>query len=544
MTSGGPILALALAFPPLLLLACLWAGLRARMPGLLWLAPLPALAAALFAGDGALLELGNERLRLTFLLDRPGAVLLGVAAVLWIAAGVYAASFLRGRADSGRFAVCWLMTLTGCVGVFLSADMVGFYFLLAVLSVGASTLVIHDLTPQAWRASAVYLGLALLAEAFLLGAFVLLAQAMPGGSLLIRDAAAALPGSPWRDLTLGLLIAGFGMKAGLVPLHFWMPLAYGAAPTPAAAVLSGAVVKASVLGLIRFLPLGTALPGWGEALATVGLFAALYGVAIGITQQNPKTVLAYSSVSQMGFILGVIGMGLAAGDAVVALLVAFYAAHHVLVKGGLFLAVGVVAATGATRLRPMLLPAAFIALGIAGLPLTGGALAKLAVKPPLGDGFAYTVATLSSIASALLMLHFVRRLAAQAAHDAGATASAGLVWPWLTVAAASVAAPWALYLALPLGTLADALGAKALWSGLWPVLVGGVLVLALARWGERMPRPPEGDVVVVLDCVARASVRWGAAVERTDGFLRRWPVAGLALLLVAIALGAAMLAAR
>ena len=200
------------------------------MPALLWLAPVPALAAALFAADGTLLELGNERLRLTFVLDRPGAVLLGVAAVLWIAAGAYAASFLRGRTDSGRFVVCWLMTLTGCVGVFLAADMVGFYFLLAVLSVGASALVIHDQTPQAWRAGAVYLGLALLAEAFLLGGFVLLAQAMPGGSLLIRDAAAALAGSPWRDLTLALLIAGFGMKAGLVPLHFWMPLAYEAAP--------------------------------------------------------------------------------------------------------------------------------------------------------------------------------------------------------------------------------------------------------------------------------------------------------------------------
>src|SRR5512147_502347 len=256
MSTGSPLLALALAAPVALLLACVVRGLRARMSALLWLAPVPALAAALFGGDGAWLALGNDRLRLIFLLDRPGAV-------LWITAGVYAASFLRGRADAGRFVVCWLMTLTGCVGVFLAADMVGFYFLLAVLSVGASTLVIQDLTPEAWRASAVYLGLALLAEAFLLGAFVLLAQAMPGGSVMIRDAVAVLPDSPWRDLTLALLILGFGMKAGLVPFHFWMPLAYRVAPMPAAAVLSGAVVKASILGLIRFLPLHTALPGWG-----------------------------------------------------------------------------------------------------------------------------------------------------------------------------------------------------------------------------------------------------------------------------------------
>jgi len=541
MSNGSPLLALALAAPVVLLLGCMSRALRARMPSLLWLAPVPALAAALFAGDGAVLELGNDRLRLSFLLDRPGAVLLGVAAVLWIAAGVYAASFMRGRPDAGRFVVCWLMTLTGCVGVFLAADMVGFYFLLAVLSVGASTLVIQDLTPQAWRASAVYLGLALLAEAFLLGAFVLLAQAMPGGSVMIRDAVAVLPTSPWRDLTLALLILGFGMKAGLVPFHFWMPLAYGAAPIPAAAVLSGAVVKASILGLIRFLPLHTALPGWGEALATVGLFAALYGVAIGITQLNPRAVLAYSSVSQMGFILGVIGMGMAAGDAGVALLVAFYAAHHVLVKGGLFLAVGVVAASDAQRMRATLLIALVIALGIAGLPLTGGALAKLAVKPPLGDGLAYMVATVSSIASALLMLHFVRRLAASSAHDPQATAPAGQSWPWLATAAASIAIPWVLYLALPIGSAADALSVKALWSGLWPVLVGAALAGGLARLGDSVPRVPEGDVVVVLDCTSRASVGWGAAVERGDAFLRRWHVAGLALLVLVIVLGAAMI---
>jgi formate hydrogenlyase subunit 3/multisubunit Na+/H+ antiporter MnhD subunit len=77
----------------------------------------------------------------------------------------------------------------------------------------------------------------------------------------------------------------------------------------------------------------------------VGLFSAFYGVAIGITQQNPRTVLAYSSISQMGVIAAVLGMGLAAADKGADLDAAFYAAHHALVKGALFLAVGVVAAS-------------------------------------------------------------------------------------------------------------------------------------------------------------------------------------------------------
>ena len=90
----------------------------------------------------------------------------------------------------------------------------------------------------AWRAGAVYIGLALLAEALLLMALVLLAAQIQGDSLLIRDAATALPASPQRDLILVFLIAGLGMKAGLVPFHFWMPLAYSAAPTPAAAPIA------------------------------------------------------------------------------------------------------------------------------------------------------------------------------------------------------------------------------------------------------------------------------------------------------------------
>jgi hypothetical protein len=81
-----------------------------------------------------------------------------------------------------------------------------------------------------------------------------------------------------------------------------------------------------------------------------------------------------------------------------------------LAKGALFLAVGVAALTNAGRLWPVLLPAAVIALALAGLPLTGGALAKSAIKAPMGEGLAGTLATLSAIISTLLMLHFVHCL--------------------------------------------------------------------------------------------------------------------------------------
>ena len=234
------------------------------------------------------------------------------------------------------------------------------------------------------RAGGVYMAFTLLGEAVLLIAFVMLAAGEPSGSLDIRAVVAALPASPWRDAALALLIVGFGMKIALAPLNGWMPLAYTAAPIPAAAVLSGAAVKAGVIGLIRFLPLSAAFPGWGEALAWAGFISAFYGVAIGLTQQDPKTILAYSSISQMGVIAAVIGLGLAGADQGAASDAAFYAANHVLVKAALFLTVGVVPHAQRPRRSLALIVAAALALSLGGLPLTGGALAKLAVKGQLG----------------------------------------------------------------------------------------------------------------------------------------------------------------
>lgn len=535
------LLGATLALPLVMLAVCLVREARERMLGWLAIAPLPGLAAALVAIDAAPLVLGTGTVRLVFALDRPGALLLGVAALLWSAAGAYAASYFSDSRNAGRFAVCWLSALAGCLGVFVAADMVSLYALLGLLTLGASGLVIHDDTPRARRASAVYVGLALTGEALALMGFVMLATVTPGDSLLVRDAAAALPASPHRDLTLALLVVGFGIKAGLVPLHVWMPLAHSAAPVPASAVLSGAVVKVGIIGLVRFLPFDAPLPDWGTAIAGTGMITALYAVAIGITQTHPKAVLAYSSVSQMGVVIAVLGMGVASGDEAVPVLAAFYASHHVLVKGALFLLVGVVAATGAARLRPTLALATVLAVGLGGLPLTGGALAKFAVKDPLGDGLMGTLGVISAIGTTVLMLHFVVRLRANSATDSHSSAPAGLAWPWLAMAIASVAVPWVLYFAALLGRLPDPLTPKYLWEALWPVAFGAVLAVVLVRSPDRLPHIPEGDIVVAIDAGARSAVRGSGHIERLDGLLRQWPAAGVSLLAVAIALGAALM---
>jgi len=537
------LLGAAVGLPLAMLFACASRRIRDSMLPFVAIAPVPALAAALLVADGPPLVIGEGRVRCVLALDFAGSILLGVAALLWIAAGLYAASYMRDTAHRGRFTACWLMAAAGCLGAFIAADMVSLYLLLALLTLGACGMVLHDETAQAWRSSAVYLGLALAGEALLLIGMVMLAQATPGGSLLIRDASAVLPSLPQRDLILGLLVVGLGLKAGLVPLHVWMPLAHAAAPVPASAVLSGAVVKVGLIALGRFLPFEAALPEWGFALTAAGLFTALYGVAIGVTQAHPKAVLAYSSVSQMGLIIAVLGMGLTAKETDAPLAAAYYASHHVLVKGALFLAVGVYAATGARRAWPILVPVIVLALSLGGLPFTGGALAKYAVKGPLGEGLAGALANVSAAGTTLLMLHFVHRLRRSGAEDPAATAPRGLLLPWALIAVACIAVPWGMYLSVPGGIVANPLAPKALWAALWPMLAGAAVLLALDRWARgRLPRVPQGDIAVVIDAAERRAPGWCKRLARVDDALRQWPAAALSLVLVAVALGVAMLA--
>ncbi|MEJ0094880.1 MAG: proton-conducting transporter membrane subunit [Methylocella sp.] len=535
------LLAAALGLPVIMLLGCLSPRLRDQMAALLALAPAPALVAALLAGGGPPLVIGQALVPMVFALDAAGAMLLGAASLLWIIAGAYAFTYMRGKPNRGRFTVCWLLTLIGSIGVFMAADVISFYLVFALVSLPAYGLIVDDDTPRSEKAGLVYIAFAVLGEAFLIIGFVLLASGAPGHSLLIRDGVAALSTSPWRDPALALLIAGFAAKIGLAPLHVWMPLSYRAAPIPAAAALSGAAVKAGVIGLIRFLPFDAALPAWGEALAALGMFTAFYGVAIGLTQSNPKTVLAYSSISQMGVIAAVLGMGVASGDQHAALATAFYAAHHVLVKGTLFLAIGVAAATDTRRLWLVLLPAAVLALSLAGLPFTGGALAKLVVKGPLGYGVIGMLSMLSAAATTLLMLHFLRRLALIAADQRDTAAPAGLTLPWLAGAAASIAVPWALYLQAT-GGETDVFDASTLWESFWPVLLGGAAALILRHWSDRLPHVPEGDALLLGERAAEKALAFGGPFDRADVVLRQWPAAALALLALALLLGAAMLA--
>jgi hypothetical protein len=243
----------------------------------------------------------------------------------------------------------------------------------------------------------------------------------------------------------------------------------------------------------------------------------------------------------MGLLAAALGMGLAMGDTDTPLGVSFSAAHHILVKGALFLAIGVAASVG-PRLWQVTIPAAVLGLSLGGLPLTGGALAKLALKGQFGAGFVGTLAALSAAASTMLMLHFLRCLAETAPRFFGPGVRTEFTWPWLIAALMAGLVPWALYLTIESGTLLGALAPGTLWAALWPVLIGAAVGLGLWRWRHRLPDIPHGDVVVVGEAAIPAIVSLGEAIERADGYLRQWQVASLTLLALVIILGTAMLA--
>jgi hydrogenase-4 component B len=543
MTMDSAWLGLAVATPLALLVALVAApSLGRRLPVLLALAPAPAGLASILAAEGTTLSL-PRLFAINLVLDWPAEMLLGASALLWALAGLSAPALLGERPGKAGFAAWWLLTLTGSMGVFLAADLVTFYLFFTIVSLAAYGLVAHDGHAQAKAAAKVYFAASLLGEAFLLLGFVLLAAAAPQGSLLIADAVRAMAGSPWREVAICSLVLGFGLKMGLVPMHVWLPVAHPAAPAPASAVLSGAIIKAGVIGLLRFLPIGVTPAGWGEVLAVAGFVTAFWGVALGMTQRNPKAVLAYSSVSQMGLVAAVFGMGIMGAMVSTPVAVAYYALHHVLAKGALFLAVGIAAASGRAGRNTVLIPAAVLALGFGGLPLTGGALAKYAIKPELGYGWAGLLGSLSAAGSTLLMIHFLRLLAAYTSQKSAGNAGTAPTAAWLAMAFAAVALPWMLFEPVTGSSPAVALAGGALWSAAWPMALGVVLALAISRIA--LPDIPPGDLLGGMQRLAiPAASGLARAAELLERQTRQWPVASLLLVSSSIGLAVALAISR
>ena len=377
---NSAVLLLIPVFVPLALALGLLVRPSLFLPASPWAAA-PALLVALTAGPQPFANVDALLLGGLFHLDLTGQVFLILTSALWLCAGLFAKDHFSDPGERGRFYFFFLVTMTGNLGLSVSMDLSSFYLFYALMTFSAYGLIVHDRRSESLRAGRVYLIMALAGEMAILTGFWLAAST--ADSLRIDHLAEAVIHSPLKTWIVSLFLLGFGVKAGVLPLHFWLPLAHPAAPSPASSVLSGVMIKAGLLGWVRFLPLGAmALPVTGSIALTVGLAMALFGVLAGLTQRNPKTVLAYSSISQMGFPVMALGLGLVHPELWSLLLSAIFIfiLHHGFVKGALFLGVGFLQKASLNQSQLILIGLGALALSLAGAPFTSGSVAKEALK--------------------------------------------------------------------------------------------------------------------------------------------------------------------
>jgi hydrogenase-4 component B len=315
---------------------------------------------------------------------------------LAIPAAWYGAEYMRphvGRRGLPTFLFFQNLLVASIALVFAARQAVLFLVAWELMAVASFLLVSFEHErAEVRRAGLVFLVASHLGTAFLFAFFVLAARA--AGSFDF-DALAALRASPAVPAALlsALALVGFGTKAGLVPLHVWLPEAHPAAPSHISALLSGVMIKTGVYGILRVLLwLPPAGPGFGVALAGIGIAGALVAITLAFGQRDLKRALAYSSVENVGVIALAVGLALVArarGDAAVSA-VAWAGAllhvwNHAAMKGLGFMGAGAVA--HAVHGRDLERMGGLLAR----LPRTGAALlvglAALAALPPL-CGFA------------------------------------------------------------------------------------------------------------------------------------------------------------
>jgi multicomponent Na+:H+ antiporter subunit D len=321
--------------------------------------------------------------------DPLSASLVALGSVIAALCLVYAAGYLEGAEARAGFHPLFHFLLMGINGAFLTGDIFNLFVFFEVLLLASYGLVAYGGTGVQLEATLKYATLNLLASTV----FLVAVGALYGtvGTLNMADLAGRLGAAGPRPVVVGILLLFlmvFGTKAAAFPLHFWLPDAHSSAPTPISAMLSGVLIKVGAYSSLRLFSL--IFVGVQETARPVLLAVAAVTMVVGalgaLAQRDVKRLLAYSSISQMGYIL--LGFGLLTPRALEGALL--FMLNHALGKALLFLAAGLaVHAAGTRDMRAMgglrhHLPgtsAAFLVavLAIAGVPPLPGFFAKLGI---------------------------------------------------------------------------------------------------------------------------------------------------------------------
>jgi hydrogenase-4 component B len=392
LTSGSGLLALALSRRPRLGQAlacatlCAGAALGSAAAVVALAAPVPPALALPWAAPGGALALRLDGLSAFFLLPVLLVPALG---------SIYGLAYFP-QEKLGRKAVRLQLLFglaTGSMAVVVSAAN-AMLFLVAweVMALCGFFLVLtHHEEREAQRAGFVYLASAHAANLALFALFALLAH-LAGSTDFAAMAGLRIAGAP-AAAVFALALAGFGLKAGLLPLHFWLPGAHAAAPSHVSALMSGVLLKTGVYGLLRVTGFFEAPPAsWGALLLAGGAVSAVMGVAFALAQHDVKRLLAYHSVENIGIIAMAAGLALlgrSRGDPALVFLgfagAVLHVVNHATFKALLFLGAGAVVHGTGTRDMDLLGGLARAMPRTAALFLVGAA--AICGLPPL-NGFA------------------------------------------------------------------------------------------------------------------------------------------------------------
>jgi hydrogenase-4 component B len=416
------------------------------------------------------LLLGLPDLPMHLRLDALASVFLFLLGAAATGISVFAAGyFRRGRGTApGLLCLQYHLFLASMGFVLLADDAYAFMVAWETMALSSFFLVTTDhRKPEIRRAGFLYLLITHVGALAILLSF----GVMQGGSWHFTFDAmrAAQLSSPWATAAFFLALFGFGAKAGLVPLHVWLPEAHPAAPSPVSALMSGVMLKMAVYGMLRvcFDLLNHPSWWWGLVPMAVGLFTALYGVIFAAAQTDMKRLLAYSSIENLGILFTGIGLAIVfqgAGRPTLAALalvaVLYHSLNHAFMKSLLFLGTGAVLhATGERNLgrlgglihqMPWVAWLSLIgALAIAGLPPLNGFVSEWLLLQaflfanqvphtfvnmllPLGAALVVLAAALAGYVMVkffgVVFLGKPREAALAQARDAGLLERAGLVW--------------------------------------------------------------------------------------------------------------------
>ena len=292
-------------------------------------------------------------LEISIRLDLLSFSLAALASFIWFLCTVYSLDYMAAEHGGSRYYPVLTFTLGSCIGIFLAGDFFTLFVFFELMSLIAYILVVHEETEEALKAGYKYLVMTIIGGLALFFGIILIFEI--GGTVSLGVGTIVTETSTLALIAFICFLIGFGMKAGMFPLHVWLPDAHPVAPSPASALLSGIMLKTGAYGLYRVVfsiySLEVIKAGrWDIILGVLAVITILLGSAVALTQDDIKRRLAYSSIGQMGYVL--LGLSILNSNAITGSM--FHIFSHAFMKSCLFLAAGaIIWKTGKRKISEM-----------------------------------------------------------------------------------------------------------------------------------------------------------------------------------------------